>query len=101
MKKLLSLLLCAALLTGVLSSGFSVSANKISSPTKQQLSVIAKSDVPDHITDKGMKAITDYYKQHNIDEVPTVAVIYPMNFPAAFRIGWERVLISVPVNESR
>lgn len=88
MKKLLSLLLCAALLTGVLSSGFSVSANKISSPTKQQLSVIAKSDVPDHITDKGMKAITDYYKQHNIDEVPTVAVIYPMNFPAAESIDY-------------
>lgn len=88
MKKLLTLLLCAALLTGVLSSGFSVSANKISSPTKQQLSVIAKSDVPDHITDKGMKAITDYYKQHNIDEVPTVAVIYPMNFPAAESIDY-------------
>lgn len=88
MKKLLSLLLCAALLTGVLSSGFSVSANKISSPIKQQLSVIAKSDVPDHITDKGMKAITDYYKQHNIDEVPTVAVIYPMNFPAAESIDY-------------
>lgn len=88
MKKLLSLLLCAALLTGGLSSGFSVFANKISSPTKQQLSVIAKSDVPDHITDKGMKAITDYYKQHNIDEVPTVAVIYPMNFPAAESIDY-------------
>ena len=88
MKKLLSLLLCAALLTGGLSSGFSVFASTISSPTKQQLSVIAKSDVPDHITDKGMKAITDYYKQHNIDEVPTVAVIYPMNFPAAESIDY-------------
>ena len=88
MKKLLSLLLCATLLTGGLSGGFSVSASNTSSPTKQQLSVSAKSDVPDQINDKGKKALTDYYKQHNIDEVPTVAAIYPMNFPAAESIDY-------------
>lgn len=88
MKKLLSLLLCAALLTGGLSSGFSVSASTISSPTKQQLSVTTKSNVPDQINEKGQKAIKDQYTKNGETVIPDIATIYKVNCPAAETVDY-------------
>ena len=76
MKKFLSILFCAVLLTTCFTKGFSLSAANTSAVSQQ-------SAIPDHVNLKGENAIKDFYTKDGETLIPAIAAIYPMDCPSA------------------
>lgn len=81
MKKFLSILFCAVLLTTCFTKGFSLSAANTSAVSQQ-------SAIPDHVNLKGENAIKDFYTKDGETLIPAIAAIYPMNCPSAENVDY-------------
>lgn len=81
MKKFLSILFCAVLLTTCFTKGFSLSAANTSAVSQQ-------SAIPDHVNLKGENAIKDFYTKDGETLIPAIAAIYPMDCPSAENVDY-------------
>ena len=81
MKKFLSILFCAVLLTTCFTKGFSLSAANTSAVSQQ-------SAIPNHVNLKGENAIKDFYTKDGETLIPAIAAIYPMDCPSAKNVDY-------------